>query len=297
MSYKHLEEYIRKAIESAIKENPKKYPYRNIFNSKRTPHEPYVPDIEARKAEYLMIYDEIYHHKITEQQKKEYYLNGPQISRKELHYYYNNNREKFRAYIRKEHQKTKYEVLAHYSKKLSNSDFPCCSCCGEHEFLVFLTIDHITDRKNITHKKGDSGAKIYHYLQRSGYPSGYQVLCCNCNSAKTDSGACPHKLSRKTNEKNSNLKQEVFSQYAKPLRCICCGVEGIDFLTVDHIIPKREMEKDLKMIKIGFRANRGGRVLYGWLKTKKYPKGFQILCWNCNFAKGNLGMCPHQMIK
>ena len=91
--------------------------------------------------------------------------------------------------------KVKHEVLSHYSKKLSNSDVPCCNCCGEHEFLIFLSIDHITNRKNITHKKGDAGQTLYRYLRRNGYPSGHQVLCFNCNSAKSDSGICPHKRS------------------------------------------------------------------------------------------------------
>ena len=97
--------------------------------------------------------------------------------------------------IKKDNLKVKEEVLGHYSKKLSNSDVPCCNCCGEHEFLIFLSIDHITNRKNVTHKKGDAGQTLYRYLRRNGYPSGYQVLCINCNSAKSDSGICPHKRS------------------------------------------------------------------------------------------------------
>jgi len=35
-------------------------------------------------------------------------------------------------------------------------------------------------------------------------------------------------------------------------------------------------------------------VLYSWLKKNNFPKGFQVLCMNCNFAKGKLGKCPHQ---
>jgi len=91
----------------------------------------------------------------------------------------------------------KNQVLSHYSKKLSNSDIPCCNCCGEHDFLIFLTIDHITNRKNVTHAKRLGGQKMYHYLRKNGYPLGYQVLCANCNSAKSDSGICPHKRSNK----------------------------------------------------------------------------------------------------
>ncbi len=71
-------------------------------------------------------------------------------------------------------------------------------------------------------------------------------------------------------------------------------VVGLDFLTIDHIIPKREMEKDPEMIKMGYRASRKADPLCQWLITNNFPKGFQILCWNCNKAKGVLGKCPHQ---
>ena len=110
-------------------------------------------------------------------------------------------REHYREYTSKLTKDTaleiKTDVLRHYSKKLSNSDIPCCRCCDEHEFLIFLTIDHITNRKNTTHKKSLVGRSMYRYLQKEGYPSGYQVLCWNCNSAKSDSGICPHKRSTK----------------------------------------------------------------------------------------------------
>jgi len=107
------------------------------------------------------------------------------------------NRERINKQIKEISYKIKYNVLSHYSKILSNSDIPCCRCCGENEFLIFLTIDHITNRKNTTHKKGLGGVAMYRYLRDNNYPSGYQVLCVNCNSAKSDSGICPHKRSSK----------------------------------------------------------------------------------------------------
>ena len=79
-------------------------------------------------------------------------------------------------------------------------------------------------------------------------------------------------------------------------KCMCngCNVRGFEFLTIDHIVPKREMDKDPKMVAIGYSSKLGANSsLLLWLDKFK-PEGFQILCWNCNFAKGHLGKCPHQ---
>ena len=108
------------------------------------------------------------------------------------------------------------------------------------------------------------------------------------------------RLSKKGIENRKKRKQIVYTHYSKELSnsdvpcCNCCGYTGIEFLTVDHIIPKREMEKDPKMIKIGFKAKRKADPLNLWLIKNNFHIGFQILCWNCNFAKGVLGKCPHQ---
>ena len=35
--------------------------------------------------------------------------------------------------------------------------------------------------------------------------------------------------------------------------------------------------------------------MYRWLKKHGFPKeGFQLLCYNCNCAKGFFGKCPHK---
>ena len=80
----------------------------------------------------------------------------------------------------------------------------------------------------------------------------------------------------------------------------------------DHIIPKREMEKKVrsvvrsisenvsltpKEIAMGYKSTRKADSLNQWLITNDFPKGFQILCWNCNFAKGSSAVsfkCPHE---
>ena len=110
------------------------------------------------------------------------------------------------------------------------------------------------------------------------------------------------RLSKKTKLDRITNKKTVFKHYSKgKLVCNCCKLDGnygrivgLDFLTVDHIMPKKEMEKNEEMKKIGYSSTRKGSSLYQWLITTNFPNGFQILCWNCNKAKGILGKCPHQ---
>jgi hypothetical protein len=70
-----------------------------------------------------------------------------------------------------------------------------CSCCGETEPL-FLSIDHIHNDGNIERKANlysGSGTGFYMWLRKNSFPSGYQVLCMNCQIGKhKNGGVCPH---------------------------------------------------------------------------------------------------------
>ena len=103
------------------------------------------------------------------------------------------------------------------------------------------------------------------------------------------------RANKKVLERYAKRKLQVYTHYSNGIpKCACCGIMKIEFLTMDHIMPKSEMEKEPKMIKMGFKATRKAAQLNLWLVTNNFPKGFQILCWNCNFAKGMLGKCPHK---
>jgi len=79
---------------------------------------------------------------------------------------------------------------------------------------------------------------------------------------------------------------DAFNAYGGP-QCNCCSTLVNEFLTIDHINNDGAAHKR----EIGG----GGIKLYLWLKRKGYPPGFQVLCMNCNFAKGKYGLCPHQL--
>lgn len=65
-----------------------------------------------------------------------------------------------------------------------------CKCCGEsnHECL---SVDHI-DGGGTAHRKELNGTPIYMWLRKNNYPSGFQVLCMNCNCSKRITGTCWH---------------------------------------------------------------------------------------------------------
>jgi hypothetical protein len=109
--------------------------------------------------------------------------------------YEKDNRKRLNQNSRYYNEDMRFEVCLAYSKRHSNSDIPCCRCCGENTDVRFLAMDHIQGRKNLPKKEaGLSGDKLILFLKKNNCPEGYQVLCHNCNSAKGHSkdNKCPH---------------------------------------------------------------------------------------------------------
>lgn len=82
------------------------------------------------------------------------------------------------------------------------------------------------------------------------------------------------------------LKQEVYAAYGGFV-CACCGETEPKFLCLDHV------END------GARHRKemggGGDRILRWLKRNGFPRGFRVVCANCNQGKQlNGGVCPHQ---
>lgn len=91
----------------------------------------------------------------------------------------------------------KLEYMRHWHAVVKDAVFAAyggyvCACCGVTE-PVFLVIDHIADDGSDERKRlgTKGGMGQYWYLRKRGFPSGYQVLCQNCNWAKAH-GGCPH---------------------------------------------------------------------------------------------------------
>jgi hypothetical protein len=85
------------------------------------------------------------------------------------------------------------------------------------------------------------------------------------------------------------IKDEVYAAYGG-YKCNCCGETNPFFLSMDHVNNdgSEHRRKDNVMSK----------KIYWWLKKHGFPKGFQVLCMNCNWGKSrNNGICPHQSLK
>ena len=97
-----------------------------------------------------------------------------------------NNKE-----LKQQHrEKLRKVVLSHYSNGTLR-----CACCGESH-IQFLAIDH-KDGGGAKHRAklnelGYRGNGIFRWLKKNNFPSGYRVLCHNCNTSIGHYGFCPH---------------------------------------------------------------------------------------------------------
>jgi hypothetical protein len=163
-----------------------------------------------------------------------------------------------------------------------------------------------TDRRYKTSKKGKTVTKIYRLSEKGKSASKkYQ------QSEKGKSASKKYWTSEKgktlTEKFQKGLKGKVskrltvLQHYSKVLSnetpyCNCCGQNShIDFLDVDHISGRREMDSESRLKKLGYTSKLHSGVLHNWLIDNHFPEGFQILCKNCNQAKGyprNNNECP-----
>jgi hypothetical protein len=121
-------------------------------------------------------------------------------------------------YGRKYNKDIKIEIINRYGGK--------CNCCGIN-VLDFLAIDHINNdgakhRKALNNKNKGSGYHFYRWLKQNNFPSGFQVLCHNCNWSKhINHGKCIHQIERETNPSQdinlNEIKTYTLSEYAEKI--------------------------------------------------------------------------------
>lgn len=115
-------------------------------------------------------------------------------------------------------------------------------------------------------------------------------LCIGCpNEAEpgfNTCGECREKRKEVMKGCHFRLKLKVLDRYGG--KCACCGEAEPEFLAIDHINNDGAEHRR----EIGIKG--GGTMFYQWLVKNNFPNGFQVLCFNCNFAKSQSGGCPHE---
>lgn len=110
--------------------------------------------------------------------------------------------------------------------------------------------------------------------------------CTGCKNGVPDNGyrVCRNCLDKQS-ARHKQMKVDIINAYGGS-RCSCCNeLKAHEFLQIDHIAGNgwNHRHGELK-----------SKSFYDWLKRNKYPTGFQILCADCNFAKGQKSECPHK---
>jgi len=238
--------------------------------------------------------------------KREHYAENRKRLVNEKHKLRRDNPEKYNAIARKsnkkhrtkilakkkvEHESLRERVLKYYSKGT-----PKCNECGIMG-IPFLNMDHIHGRKQMGHDRNTGTGKFYRYLDKE-HPSGYQVLCYNCNMIKEfkrkEKIHMQSSMAIKRRRQRRDTKKIVLSGYSKGKpKCVCCGFSNLYGLALDHIEGRKKMghsrefgSDDLRML-----------LKKEYKKTGKWPLGFQVLCHNCNGAKRDSLVCPHKRKK
>ena len=205
-----------------------------------------------------------------------------------LKIYRSDNQEILKIKDRHKHLSTHWslrlEVLSYYGG--------LCACCREDN-PHFLQIDHLILCGH-QHKKAlalTGQNSMYRFLKKEGFPSGYRVLCANCNMSYGMYGYCPH-TGELAPQVNLTVRQMVNKRYHQKLRqgvielygsvCQCCQETQLQFLTIDHINGDGGAQ----------RKSMTGNYYLSIIR-QGYSKNLRVLCANCNCAFGFYGFCPH----
>lgn len=114
-------------------------------------------------------------------------------------------------------------------------------------------------------------------------------LCVRCGefTPKDDKKNCETCLLAES-LRSRKIKFDVILVYGN--KCECCEETILEFLTIDHINNDGASHR----IKL-FGKNKCGNRFYKWIIKNNFPKGLQVLCFNCNHGKFiNGGVCPHK---
>lgn len=132
------------------------------------------------------------------------------------------------------------------------------------------------------------------FSPRKDRPGQVDPRCKDCQKTRAarTRKANPDKHKKLSKDAYLRRKKAVFDYYGGV--CVCCGESRLEFLVMDH--KEQDGAEHRRSIGICRGQYRGtGHNFYLWLEKQGFPDvGLQILCANCNTARGKYGVCPHQ---
>jgi len=162
-------------------------------------------------------------------------------------------------------------ILQYYGDK--------CVVCGE-KHPDFLAIDHTTSNGGEQRRKHNMrGLRLYRWIVKNSFPKDLRLLCHNCNIKM-------HFSAHRRSEYHALMKANVMYHYGDG-KCVCCGADDMDVLSVDHIHGNGAADRK--------KCGGGGSHFYRLLIKRHYPPGYQVMCFNCNFSKHIRGTCCHNL--
>lgn len=166
--------------------------------------------------------------------------------------------------------------IEEFNKNKKHSDghtSVCKDCCNEE--LRERYGNDLEYREKIMEKNRIAVAK---YRAKEGFIPWYKRSQENLETQREHA--------KKSRQKDRYIVIEHYSNGT--MKCICCGENHYDFLTIDHMNNDGANQK---------RENKlAGNNMYKWLINNGFPKEYQVLCMNCNWSKRlNGGKCIHMI--
>jgi len=184
-------------------------------------------------------------------------------------------------------RKDRFSALARFNRKSRKQFFEDrkCDTCG----TIFSPVSPIQIYCSVKCRGSSVNAKEYSKQRRRSYiEEGKCIICAkqiDGGGHKNKCSVCAEKSRIASRDFYRDQRVKVLLMYGG--KCVCCGEAELNFLSLDHI--NNDGAAHRKLVRAGSQMNK--------YVLKNHPKDIQILCFNCNMAKGFFGICPHQRPK
>lgn len=160
-----------------------------------------------------------------------------------------------------------------------------CNNCGGKPVLGKKSCQSCLNyRRELTRKRrltSKERTKIkIEYKERKNFK-----ICTHCGKEpKRENGVTCESCYKEEWGYRIRIKNEVIQKYGGI--CICCKEDNIMFLSLDHVNGGGTRERN--------NTKKVGGGLYKKLRKEPIDPKYQVMCYNCNFGKGDRDRCPHE---